>query len=135
MCSLPHLLHDIAGSTNRVGAVIDDARECGSGVAGSVDERGNVAGDNVGGVPLFSARFCLTPVGSVVRREVGGGIDVAEVDTALLDKGEATTAVELTGLSVGGILNTALLGELGLEEEWVRRLFLNCCLSSKVPRC
>lgn len=62
----------------------------------------------------------LLPVGSVVRRELGG-TGSAEVGGAVgggEDNGKATTAVLLEGLSLVGMLNPILLGELGLEDEW-----------------
>jgi hypothetical protein len=62
----------------------------------------------------------LLPVGSVVRRELGGA-GSAEVGGAVgggEDAGKATTAVLLERLSLVGMLNPILLGELGLEDEW-----------------
>ena len=136
MCSFPHCLHEIEGSGNINGAAIDDGPEWGSVLTGSVTARGNVAEESVGGVLLVGGRDCLTPVGSVVRREVGGGTAEAVFGTAaLLDRGEETTAKELVGLSLAGILKAALLGELGLDDECARRLFRNCCRSSSVLRC
>lgn len=90
---------------------------CASIAVGSVVDRVNAGCDEMGGgVRLYS--IGLLPVGSVVRRELGGS-GSAEVGGAVGggETGKATTAVLLEGLSEVGTLKPVLLGEFGLEEE------------------
>ena len=92
---------------------------CASITDGSVVDRVYAGCSDIGGgVRLYSTG--LLPVGSVVRRELGG-TGSAEVGGAVgggKDAGKATTAVLLEGLSLVGRLNPTLRGELGLEDEW-----------------
>jgi hypothetical protein len=122
MCSFPQPLQETCGSgKERGGEKVADVvlASCASIAVGSVVDRVYAGCAEIGGgVRLYSTG--LFPVGSVVRRELGG-TGSAEVGGAVgggEDNGRATTAVVLAGLSDVGRLNPVLRGELGLEDAW-----------------
>ena len=100
-------------------AAIDVGRERLSCRDGSVVDREKVGVEVTGGVPVREGRVLRTPVGSVVRRDDGGGAgggapgDVTGEDVS----GAATTATELVGLAVvADTPNAALRGELEFDD-------------------
>lgn len=80
-------------------------------------ERGIIGADDIGGVPGCTGRGFRAAVGSVVRREFCGWVDVAGMFPVGDARGEETAATAPGGLSVlVGTPKAALLGEFGLDD-------------------